>query len=39
MGGQPALDGGRRVGRAVVQDEVDLELPRDFAIEGLQELL
>jgi hypothetical protein len=39
MGGQPALDGGRRVGRAAVQDEVDVELPRDFAIEGLQELL
>ena len=39
VGGQPLVDRRRLVGRAVVEDDVDVEIGRDLAIEGLQELL
>ena len=37
--GQPALDGRRLVGGAVVEHDVDGQLGRDLAVDRLQELL
>jgi hypothetical protein len=38
VGRQPALDRGRLVRGAVVEHEVNVELGRHLAVEGLQEL-